>query len=178
MLPLVPVSLGLTLLIAAVLFAASSDFERKAVAILSDDMLRHHNAVLAATALETQPIPSDLDAIEQSLQFGPFMPLVDWESAIAEQVILETNGVEVVVGEWILTWPSSFEIAPGFDKDDMAAIPFRLRASGYRNSYFGPWAGSESIIAPSGAPSGGIMGLRLRGVVITEGAPVLANRYQ
>jgi hypothetical protein len=177
MLPLVPVSIGLTLLIAAFLLASSPDAQRQGIAILADDMLRHHNAMLVAAVRESPDPPLDLDEIEQSLHLGPFRPLMDWDSDVAEQVI-EVNEGENVVERWLLTWPSSFRVNSSFNQDSVAAIPYRLHASGYRNSAFGIWSNSEQMSILPQEPTGGIQGLSFTGVLIPDGAPVLANKIE
>lgn len=177
MLPLVPVTIGLTLLIAAALFTSSPDAQRQGITILVDDMLRHHNAMLMAALREYPDMPLDLDEIEQSLKLGPFRPLVDWDSAIAEQVI-ELNDGEDIVENWLLTWPSGFQANSGFDKDSVAAIPFRLRASAYQNSAFGIWNNYEQVNDFPDEPLGRIQGLSFTGVVIPDGVPVVANKLE
>lgn len=169
MLPLIPASLSLTILMGALLFVSFPEGKRTAAAALADDLLRHHEAVMQALSASDAD-PADLDTLEAGLDIAPFKPLVAWDSAIADEIVTDAEGGETVVAEWVLTWPATFDASGNVTKADLAAVPFSLRATGYRNSRFGSWVRSEEADDRGGLPQ-----LNLTGVIIPAGAPVVAN---
>ena len=175
MLPLIPVAIAMTVLMGATLLVVYPEGERKATAALADDMLRYHQAVLKAL-IETPGTPeADLDEIEEMIDLAPFSPLVVWESALAQEIDFGDEGEEVIVATWVVTWPATFGDSGAFSKSDLAAIPFRLRTSGYNNSRFGSWTSLDLGDAEPLLPEGRVAGIGLRGVSIPDGAPVVIN---
>jgi hypothetical protein len=168
MLPLIPMAISMTLLMGATLFVVSPSDERHATATLADDMLRYHQAVNRAVADAVGPLDPGLDTLQSGLHFAPFKPLFGWDSAIAQEV--DSSGG--VIATWVVTWPADWEDSRPRQKADLASIPGRLRAAGYRNSRFGTWSVAN---ATGVVPEGRLDGLRLSGVDIPVGAPVIAN---
>ena len=175
MLPLVPISLSLTILMGATLFIVSPDSERKAAAALADDMLRYHQAVLMNVNQTAAIVDPNLDDIEIAIDLGPFNILTAWDSAIAVEVQLDSLGMEVEVAKWLLTWPRYFNDSEIVKKTDLVSIPFKLKTSGFKNSNFGSWS-PGSQIGEGTLPNMGRLRLPSSVVPISDSAPVLANR--
>lgn len=180
MLPLIPLMIAMTILISASLFLAAPSGTGQATPVLVDDMLRHHQAISRAVddlvPKVGRPISVAVDnlvpevgrPIDGSPDLGPFRSLVVWQSAIVREVDSTGKGVAT----WVVTWPAEWQDDRSRQKADLAAIPARLRAAGYRNSRFGAWSVPDT---PHARPTGTLDGLLLEGVTIPRGAPVIAN---
>lgn len=172
MLPLIPAALSMSLLLGATLFIVSPSGERQATVLLADDMLRYHQAVgRAVVDADPATLTTNLAAVQAGLDLGPFQPLVGWQSALADEIAVDSDGAQVLIARWVVTWPVNFADGPRTKLSDLAAIPGRLRAAGYRNSQFGSWV----VLSAGAIPSGRVDDLIIEGLNIPAGAPVIAN---